>query len=162
MSDSQLLANPLVSPLSGIEMFLLLIAGCAHPVRQTPPRVPPPSSSESRAMNVVTDSTREYSGEWESGIETSIFRGCNGTMPGHVWVKLAPSATMGARWYDNSGGAASTRTYFVRVRGILRAPANRRETGTGYGHSSASDYELYVTRVLEVKPPGQPNCIIQR
>lgn len=113
-------------------------------------------------MNVVTDSTREYSGEWESGSVTSVFRGCNGTMLGHVWVRLAPGATMGARWYDNSGGAASTRTYFVRVRGILRGPANRPETGTGYGRHGASDYELYVTRVLEVKPPGQPNCTIRR
>ena len=107
------------------------------------------------------DSTREYSGEWESGFETSVFRGCNGTVPGNVWVSLAPGASAGTRWSDNTV-SAGTRTYYVRVRGILRGPADRRRVGTGYGHLGGADYELYITRVLEVKPPGAPNCVIRR
>ncbi|HEY2855168.1 MAG TPA: hypothetical protein VGJ18_20085 [Gemmatimonadaceae bacterium] len=70
---------------------------------------------------------------------------------------------MGTRWSDsNIGGGANTMTYYVRVRGILRGPAAHRRIGDGYGHLGAADYELYVTRVLEVKPPGEPNCIIRR
>jgi hypothetical protein len=113
-------------------------------------------------VDATTDSTREYGGEWESGFETSVFRGCNGTVPARVWVRLAPGASAGTRWSDNVGSAASTRTYFVRVRGILRGPADRRVIGSGYGHLGSADYELYVTRVLEVKPPGEPNCTIRR
>jgi hypothetical protein len=109
----------------------------------------------------TVDSTREYSGEWESGFETSVFRGCNGTVPGNVWVSLAPGANAGTRWSDSSS-AGSTRTYFVRVRGILRGPADRRRIGAGYGHLGGADYELYVTRVLEVKRPGEPKCVIHR
>src|SRR5689334_10463136 len=144
-------------------MVLLLVTACAHSGRQktAPARVPPPTSSESRSVSATIDSTREYSGEWESGLETSVFRGCNGTMPGKVWVSLSPDANVGTRWSDNSS-RASTRTYYVRVRGILRGPVDRRRAGTGYGHLGVSDYELYVTRVLEVKPPGEPNCVIRR
>lgn len=112
--------------------------------------------------SAATDSTREYSGEWESGFESSVFRGCNGTVPANVWVSMAPGASASTRWSDNVGRGASTRTYFVRVRGILRGPAVRRGLGSGYGHLGIADYELYVTRVLEVKPPGEPNCVIHR
>jgi hypothetical protein len=113
-------------------------------------------------VNTTTDSTREYSGEWESGVEISVFRGCNGTVPGKVWVTLAPGANASTQWSDNTRSATSTRTYYVRVRGILRGPADRRRIDAGYGHLGGANYELYVTRVLEVKPPRQPNCVIQR
>lgn len=141
----------------------LLLTACAHTPRQsTPPRVPPTSSAESPAAITTTDSTREYTGEWETGFETSVFRGCNGSMPAKVWVSLAPGASANARWSDNTRAAANTRTYYVRVRGILRGPASHRRLGDGFGHLGGSDYELYVTRVLEVKPPGEPNCLIRR
>jgi hypothetical protein len=113
-------------------------------------------------VNTTGDSTREYSGEWESGFESSVFRGCNRTVPGNVWVSLAPGANVGTQWSDNTGSGVRTRTYYVRVRGILRGPADRRRSGAGYGHLGSADYELYITRVLEVKPPGEPNCVIER
>ena len=142
---------------------LLLLSACAHTPRQsTSARVPPISSAEAPAANPTTDSTREYAGEWETGFETSVFRGCNGSTPAKVWVSLAPGASERARWSDNTGASANTRTYYVRVRGILRGPASHRRLGDGYGHLGGSDYELYVTRVLEVKPPGEPNCLIRR
>jgi hypothetical protein len=74
---------------------------------------------------------------------------------------MAPGASAGTRWLDNIGRGASTRTYYVRVRGILRGPADRRRVGAGYGHLGSADYELYITRVLEVKTPGEPNCVIR-
>jgi hypothetical protein len=144
---------------------LALVAGCTRTVRQTPSaRVPPAprTSTESRAANTSPDSTREYSGELESGFETSVFRGCNGSTPAKVWVTFAPDATVGAHWSDNTGGAATTRRYYVRMRGILRGPAPHRGAASGYGHLGGFDYELYVIRVLEVKPPGEPNCAIKR
>ena len=112
---------------------------------------------------MTSDSTRDYSGEWETGFEKSVFRGCNGSTPPKVWVTLARDATVGARWSEsNVGGGASTRTYYVRVRGILRGPAAHGHIGDGYGHLGGADYELYVIRVLEVRPPGEPNCVIRR
>jgi hypothetical protein len=102
-----------------------------------------------------------YSGEWESGFESSVFQGCNGTAPRKVWLTLAPGAARGVEW-PGTVGASATRRYFVRVRGILRGPVvDRRRVGGGYGHLGGSDYELYVTRVLEVKPPGEPSCAIR-
>lgn len=109
-------------------------------------------------MSTTTDSTREYSGEWEPGLETSRFHGCNGTLPATVRVSLAPGASEGAHWSENTGGAPSRRTYYVRVRGILRGPLSQQRIGAAGG----AEFELYVTRVLEVKPPGQPNCVIHR
>lgn len=145
-----------------LSTVLVVAAACARPVRQTTPaRVPPAPSSESRAASAPTDSTREYSGEWESGVETSLFRGCNGTLPAKVWVSLAPGASEGARWLDNSS-AARTRTYYVRVRGIVRGLAERRGSGGRPGDLGGAEYELYVTRVLEVKPSGQPHCVVKR
>ena len=94
--------------------------------------------------------------------ESSAFRACNGTVPLNVWLSLAPGATAGVQWPGNMSGAANTTTYFVHVRGMLHGPADRRRVGAGYGHLGGADYELYVTRVLEVKPPGEPNCTIQR
>ena len=134
----------------------MLLSACAHGPRQTTtPRTPPAVPGDSRPVNTTTDSTREYSGEWESGLETSRFHGCNGTLPATVRVSLAPGASEGARWSENTGGAPTTRTYFVRVRGILRGPLPHQKIGAAGG----AEYELYVTRVLEVKPPHQPNCV---
>lgn len=144
-------------------VLALVLAACTRAAHQsTAPRVPAASSAESPIAKPTTDSTREYTGEWETGFETSVFRGCNGSTPAKVWVRLAPGASESARWSDNTGAAANTRTYYVRVRGILRGPASHRKIGDGYGHLGGSDYELYVTRVLEVEPPGEPNCLIRR
>lgn len=93
-----------------------------------------------------------------SRVETSLFHGCNGTLPVTVRVRLAPGASEGAHWSENTGGAPTTRTYYVRVRGILHGPLPQQRIGAAGG----GEYELYVTRVLEVKPPGQPNCVIHR
>ena len=139
------------------------ISACAHSPPQTKAtRAPSPPSTASPPVKTSTDSTREYTGEWVSGFESSEFRGCNGTMPAKVWATLAPGAAATARWSDSTGSAASPRIYYVRVRGILRGPAMRRGLAGGYGRLGNADYELYVTRVLEVKPPGQPNCSIRR
>lgn len=144
-------------------MVLLSVTACARSAPETTPaRVPPAVSAEPHVTNTTTDSTREYTGDWETGFETSVFRGCNGSTPAKVWVRLAPGASESARWSDNTGAAANTRTYYVRVRGILRGPTTHRKIGDGYGHLGGSDYELYVTRVLEVKAPGEPNCVIRR
>ena len=143
-------------------MIAALTAACAHPPRQTAPARPrstPPSAA--RPTSIALDSTREYRGEWESGFEISTFRGCNGTLPGNIWVSLAADANVGTRWLDSSG-TGGIRRYYVRVRGVLRGPADRRRPGAGYGHLGSADYELYITRVLEVKPPGEPNCTIRR
>jgi hypothetical protein len=48
------------------------------------------------------------------------------------------------------------------MRGILRGPAPHRAVVSGYGHLGGFDYELYVIRVLQVKPPGEPDCVIKR
>lgn len=141
---------------------LVLAAACARSSgRHAPARPSSTPSSQSRSANTPSDSTREYRGEWESGSEISIFRGCNGTLPEKIWVSLAPDANVGTKWLD-SIGTAGIRRYYVRVRGILRGPADRRKLGAGYGHLGNADYELYITRVLEVKPPGEPNCTIRR
>src|SRR5690348_6993698 len=141
---------------------MVLAAACAHSTRQAvPARMPPAPISEPHAVTTSSDSTREYSGEWESGVETSVFRGCNRTVPANVWVSLAPDAVVDTKWSDNAAGR-TTRTFYVRVRGILRGPADRQRVGAGYGPRGVADYELYITRVLEVKPPGQPNCAIHR
>ena len=141
----------------------LLVAACAQRTRQPiPARVPAAFSGDSPSRNTSTDSTREYTGEWETGFESSIFRGCNGSTPPKVWISLAPGATVGARWSESNIGGANARTYYVRVRGILRGPAAHRRIGDGYGHLGGADYELYVIRVLEVKPPGEPNCVVRR
>ena len=145
-----------------IAAVVVLAAACAHPAQQSAPaRRPSTASSPARSTNTAVDSTREYRGEWESGFETSIFRGCNGTLPEKIWVSLAANANAGTKWLD-SIGTAGIRRYYVRVRGILRGPADRRKLGAGYGHLGSADYELYITRVLEVKPPGEPNCAIRR
>ena len=142
--------------------IIALAAACAHPSRQpAPARAPSTPSSASRPANTAVDSTREYRGEWESGFETSTFRGCNGTLPAKIWVSIAEDANTGTKWLD-SVGTGGVRRYYVRVRGILRGPADRRKLGAGYGHLGGADYELYITRVLEVKPPGEPNCTIRR
>src|SRR5690242_1568034 len=143
---------------------IVLLAACARSSPQpTPPRQPssPSSQAHPRAAAATPDSTREYRGEWESGFETSTFRGCNGSLPEKIWVSLAENANLGTKWLD-SIGTGGTRRYYVRVRGILRGPVDRRKLGAGYGHLGTADYELYITRVLEVKPPGEPNCAIRR
>ena len=142
--------------------IVALIAACARSSRHAePPRTPSTPSSQSRPANTPLDSTREYRGEWESGFETSTFRGCNGTLPEKIWVSLAADANVGTKWLD-SVGTGGIRRYYVRVRGILRGPADRQKRGAGYGHLGSADYELYITRVLEVKRPGEPNCTIRR
>ena len=142
--------------------LLILAVACARPSpRPAPARPPTTPRTQSRPANTVVDSTREYRGEWESGFETSTFRGCNGSLPEKIWVSLADDANVGTKWLD-SIGTGGIRRYYVRVRGILRGPADRRKLGAGYGHLGSADYELYITRVLEVKPPGEPNCVIRR
>src|SRR6478735_326452 len=89
-------------------LAVFLAAACARPARQTtssegPP--PPAQSNESRVQKARADSTKEYRGEWDSGFETSTFRGCNGAVYSNVWLTLAPGATTGVRWpSDNLGG----------------------------------------------------------
>ena len=142
--------------------IMALAAACARPSQQpAPARAPSAPSSQSRPANATVDSVRDYRGEWESGFETSTFRGCNGTLPRKIWVSVAADANVGTKWLD-SVGTGGVRRYYVRVRGILRGPADRRKFGAGYGHLGGADYELYITRVLEVKPPGEPNCTIRR
>ncbi len=138
--------------------------GCVRPKDQG--AAPPVASSSARAADTAptaTDSAKEYRGEWESGFETSEFHGCDGTLPASVWLTFAPGARASIAWPSNNvGGAVSTMTYYVRVMGVLRGPAERRRYGAGYGHLGGSNYELYVTRVLEARPPGERNCSIQR
>jgi hypothetical protein len=143
---------------------VLVLAACAHSARQTAPSEKPQAqSNESRVQNARADSTREYRGEWDSGFETSTFRSCNGTVFAKVWLTLAPGATTGVQWPKESfAGGKNTIMYYVRVRGILRGPAERRGVGGGYGHLGSADYELFVTRLLDVKPPGEPNCVVRR
>ena len=145
-----------------LSSVLVLAIACARSMPQTTAAAVPPENTRGGAVITTTDSTREYSGEWESGFEMSAFRGCNGTVPANVWLSFAPGATADTHWPGNMSGAANTRTYYMRVRGILRGPADRRRIGGGYGHLGGANYELYVTRVLDVKIPGEPNCTIQR
>ena len=141
---------------------LLLADACSHPARQPGPQRPPTQSSDSRVQKARADSTREYRGEWESGFETSTFRACNGAVFSNVWLTLAPGATTDVRWPNENLGGRNTFTYYVRVRGILRGPADRRHAGGGYGHLGSADYELLVTRLLEVRLPGEPDCPVRR
>lgn len=144
-------------------IVLLLAGACTRPARQTAPteRRPAPTT-DSRVQRARADSTREYRGEWESGFETSTFRACNGAVFSNVWLTLAPGATADVRWPDENLGGRNTFTYYVRVRGILRGPADRRHGGAGYGHLGTADYELLVTRLLEVRLPGEPDCVVRR
>ena len=147
---------------SSFALLALVISACARSAQQpAPAHRPSTPATPSRPATVVVDSTREYRGEWESGFETSTFRGCNGTLPDKIWVSVADNANVGTKWLD-SIGTGGIRRYYVRVRGILRGPADRRKLGSGYGHLGGADYELYITRILEVKPPGEPNCTIRR
>ena len=144
-------------------VMFLLAAACARPARQaTLPERAQTQSSDSRLQKARADSTREYRGEWDSGFETSTFRGCNGTVFANVWLTLAPGAIADVQWPNESFARGNTITYYVRVRGILRGPADRRHGGAGYGHLGRGDYELFVTRLLEVKPAGEPNCDVRR
>src|SRR5256885_6798461 len=141
-------------------VVLLLAVACARSARQTTPsRKPQAQSNESRVQNARADSTREYRGEWDSGFETSTFRGCNGAVFSNVWLTLAPGATTGVRWPNENLGGRNTFTYYVRVRGILRGPADRHRVGGGYGHLGSADYELVVTPPLEVEAPGGPQFV---
>ena len=141
----------------------LLAGACARPARQpASAERPVAQSTESRVQKARADSTQEYRGEWDSGFETSTFRGCNGAVFSNVWLTLAPGATTGVRWPDENLGGRNTFTYYVRVRGILRGPADRRRVGGGYGHLGSADYELFVTRLLEVRLPGEPHCVVRR
>lgn len=92
----------------------------------------------------------------------STFRACNGAVFSNVWLTLAPGATADVRWPNENLGGRNTFTYYVRVRGILRGPADRRHAGAGYGHLGSADYELFVTRLLEVRLPGEPDCVVRR
>src|SRR5690242_7222278 len=111
---TRLRASCTVSALIRFSALVVLIAACSRSApRTTPARVPPPparvpstSSSESHAPATTGDSTREYSGEWESGVETSVFRGCNRSVPASVWVTLAPDAVLDTKWSDNPGAHA--------------------------------------------------------
>jgi hypothetical protein len=144
-------------------VVLLLVAACAHAARRAAPSESPQTqSNEARVPKPRADSTREYRGEWDSGFETSTFRGCNGTVFANVWLTLAPGATAGVRWPIESFARGNTITYYVRVRGILRGPADRQRVGGGYGHLGAADYELFVTRLLDMKPAGEPSCVVRR
>src|SRR5256885_942195 len=141
-------------------VVFLLAGACAHPARQTTPSERPPAESNaSRVQKARADSTQEYRGEWDSGFQTSTFRGCNGTVFSNVWLTLAPGATTGARWPNENLGGRNTFTYYVRVRGILRGPADRHRVGGGYGHLGSADYELVVTPPLEVEAPGGPQFV---
>src|SRR2546423_10680093 len=114
-------------------VVLLLAGACARPARQnTPSERPPTQSNESRVQKARADSTQEYRGEWDSGFQTSTFRGCNGTVFSNVWLTLAPGATTGARWPNDNLGGRNSFTSFVRVRGIFRGPADRRRVGGGF------------------------------
>lgn len=147
-----------------LELWWAVLFGCAcaQPARQTASTEKPRAqSTESRVQRARADSTREYRGEWESGFETSTFRGCNGAVVSNVWLTLAPGATTHVRWPDENLGGRNTFTYYVRLRGTLRGPADRRHGG-GYGHLGSADYELLVTRLLEVRLPGQPDCVVTR
>ena len=144
-------------------MALLLTVACARPARQTASTERPrASSADSRVQRARTDSTREYRGEWESGFETSTFRACNGAVFSNVSLALAPGATADVQWPNENPGGRNTFTYYIRVRGILRGPADRRQAGGGYGHLGSADYELLVTRLLEVRLPGEPDCVVRR
>jgi hypothetical protein len=144
-------------------VVFFVTGACARQARHaTSAEKPPAQSNESRAPRARSDSTQEYRGEWDSGFETSTFRGCNGAVFSNVWLTLAPGATTGVRWPNENLGGRNTFTYYVRVRGILRGPADRRRVGGGYGHLGSADYELLVTRLLEVKLPGEPNCVVRR
>ena len=143
-------------------VVVLLLAACARSARQaTAPERPQAQRNESPVEKQRVDSIREYRGEWDSGFETSTFRDCNGTVFANVWLTLAPGATAGVQWPTESFSRGMTITYYVRVRGILRGPADRR-VRAGYGHLGSADYELLVTRLLEVKPPGEANCVVRR
>ena len=141
---------------------VFLVAGaCARQARRATSAERPPSPSNESRASARADSTQEFRGEWDAGFETSTFRGCNGTVFSNVWLTLAPGATTGVRWPNENQGGRHTFTYYVRVRGILRGPADHRRVG-GYGHLGSADYELLVTRLLEVKLPGEPNCVVRR
>lgn len=143
--------------------LVLLLADCARPARQTTPTERPKAqSAELRAQRARVDSTREYRGEWDAGFETSTFRACNGAVFSNVWLTLAPGAAADVQWPNDNLGGRNTFTYYVRVRGILRGPADRRHVGSGYGHLGRADFELYVTRLLEVRLPGEPDCVVKR
>jgi hypothetical protein len=122
---------------------------------------PPTESSQpidSQRVQAQGDSIREYHGEWESDFEASEFRDCDKAIAGKVWLAFAPGVAVKFP-KDNRLHVLIPTTVYVRVRGILRGPAPRpRRIGSGYGHGNGSDYELYVTRVLEVKLQEESEC----
>lgn len=142
---------------------LLLAGACTRAARQrTSTDLPPAQSTTSHIQRARADSIREYRGEWESGFETSTFRACNGAVFSNVSLTLAPGATTDVQWPNENPAGRNTFTYYIRVRGILRGPADRRQAGGGYGHLGSADYELLVTRLLEVRLPGEPDCVVRR
>jgi hypothetical protein len=122
--------------------------------REAPPTIPAPA-----------DSVREYSGKWTTGFEESSFQECTSSVSGSIWLTIARGATIPRP--PSSVPASPTSlplhtgatSYYIRAMGILRGPADRRKLGGGYGHLNGSDYQLFVTRVIELAPAADvPGC----
>lgn len=95
---------------------------------------------------------REYRGHYTLGFEASDFVPCGvkDRREGNWWVEVLAQARRGLRWGegDDAGNAAR---YYVRWRGVLSPPGR-------YGHMSAGDHQLAVTRVFEVRRPAPGDC----
>jgi hypothetical protein len=126
-----------------------------EPVQSREPVLP----IDTAAVTSSSDSVREYRGEWESEFESSVFRQCDVKIPGSTWLQFAANVRP---QFPPRANVVASNNYYVRVLGILRGPADRRQFGAGFGHGNGSDYELYVTRILELKLPDETTCSVPR
>src|SRR5687768_16213647 len=113
-----------------VSVVLIAVAGCARQGAQpNPSREPALPIEDSLHVKATTDSVREYRGEWESEFETSVFRRCDVKIPSSTWLGFAPGVRAQV---PPRGNVIAPNTYYVRVLGILRGPADRRRFGAGY------------------------------
>jgi hypothetical protein len=152
----------MISTLAPSRTTLVVVAialGCARSSGgSSAPSVSGVSVADAVAL-ASRDSIREYRGEWESEFEMSKFRACAGEIEGSIWLAFSPGVLPK---FPERANVLTSNTYYLRVLGILRGPAPRRRLGDGYGHGNASDYELVVTRILELKLPDESTCTIPR
>jgi hypothetical protein len=111
------------------------------------------------------ETTREVetAGYYKYGFEASDFTPCaplpvpdlTGTAyegaGGDVWVEWDPKAEAPARPWPKPSNEDPWPTVFVRWQGRLTGPGS-------YGHLGVGLYRLTVTKVLEVRPPGDRDC----
>jgi hypothetical protein len=91
-----------------------------------------------------------FAGHWRYGFEESRFRPCDSLLP-EAWLTFSPSARKDSSLEWPTGLDQYYPEVFVRVEGELVGPWH-------YGHLGVSDYQLTVSRMLNVAKASKKRC----